>query len=309
MSIYDRIPYTYLIGWSHLNKFYYGRRTAKGCHPSEFWKTYFTSSTYVKEFVEKNGDPDIIEIRKTFKNVKSCEQWEHRFLCKIDAAYNHNFLNEHNGGASFSTSNKVGVTDSMGNTFMVSTNDPRFLNGELIALSKGRKASKESNARKAIAKGKIAVRNTETQECFLIDKIQYESEKHNGMFVPVGTNRIVSDKERENTSKRKKGKIIVKDVLGNIFEVMITDSRYASGILVQHTKGTKMAQDRTGKMFRATKDDPRWETGEIVNPYKGKPNIKLRGVSKPKTKCPYCDKLVANNMFERYHNNNCKHKK
>lgn len=35
MDIYT--PYTYLIGWSKQNKFYYGRRTAKNCHPKEFW--------------------------------------------------------------------------------------------------------------------------------------------------------------------------------------------------------------------------------------------------------------------------------
>lgn len=49
----NHLTYTYLIGWSNHNKWYYGRRTAKNCHPNEFWKTYFTSSKYVKEFRKK----------------------------------------------------------------------------------------------------------------------------------------------------------------------------------------------------------------------------------------------------------------
>ena len=39
----DRTPYTYLIGWSNLNKFYYGVRYGKGCHPSDLWVKYFGS--------------------------------------------------------------------------------------------------------------------------------------------------------------------------------------------------------------------------------------------------------------------------
>jgi len=44
-SIYQsNLPYTYLIGWSNLNTWYYGRRTSKNCHPSDLWQKYFTSS-------------------------------------------------------------------------------------------------------------------------------------------------------------------------------------------------------------------------------------------------------------------------
>ena len=72
MSIY--IPYTYLIGWSKLNTWYYGSRFAlksnclyeTGCHPDDLFVTYFTSSKYVKNFIKLNGNPDIIQIRKTF---------------------------------------------------------------------------------------------------------------------------------------------------------------------------------------------------------------------------------------------------
>lgn len=49
MSIY--IPFTYLIGWSKYDKWYYGVRFAKGCNPDDLWNTYFTSSGILHEFL------------------------------------------------------------------------------------------------------------------------------------------------------------------------------------------------------------------------------------------------------------------
>jgi hypothetical protein len=54
-------PYTYLIGWSSTNKFYYGVRYAKKCNPSELFISYFTSSKHVKSYMKKHGNPDIIQ--------------------------------------------------------------------------------------------------------------------------------------------------------------------------------------------------------------------------------------------------------
>ncbi len=42
-------------------KFYIGVRYAEGCHPNEFWKTYFTSSNYVIACRDLNGEPNHIE--------------------------------------------------------------------------------------------------------------------------------------------------------------------------------------------------------------------------------------------------------
>jgi len=60
-------PYTYLIGWKTQNKWYYGVRFAKGCHPNDLWNLYKTSSKHVKKMIEENGNPDIIQIRKIFE--------------------------------------------------------------------------------------------------------------------------------------------------------------------------------------------------------------------------------------------------
>ena len=90
----DRIPYTYLIGWSSLNKFYYGVRWAKGCNPSDFWQSYFTSSDHVKMFREIHGEPDIIQVRKTFDNKHQAILWEHSVITRLNLERRDDFLNK-----------------------------------------------------------------------------------------------------------------------------------------------------------------------------------------------------------------------
>lgn len=81
-------PYTYLIGWSKHNKWYYGSRSSNSnyrgiAHPDDLWSTYFTSSKIVKAFREQHGEPDIIQIRRTFKTANEAKSWEKRVLERI----------------------------------------------------------------------------------------------------------------------------------------------------------------------------------------------------------------------------------
>ena len=99
MSQLDRIPYTYLIGWTNHNKWYYGVRFAKGCAPNDLWIKYFTSSKVVKEFYSNYGNPDIIQIRKTFNTVDSARQWESNVLKKMNVINEDKWLNQTNNKA------------------------------------------------------------------------------------------------------------------------------------------------------------------------------------------------------------------
>jgi len=90
-------PYTYHIGWSKLNTHYYGVRYSRRCHPADLWVNYFTSSKIVKEFKKEYGEPDIVEVRKTFTNNDDAGMWELMVLKKLDAANRSNWLNSHNG--------------------------------------------------------------------------------------------------------------------------------------------------------------------------------------------------------------------
>jgi hypothetical protein len=103
-------PFTYLIGWKCLNIYYYGVRYSKDSDPNQLWISYFTSSKYVREFVEKNGDPDIIQVRKVFSCPNKAREWERRVLMKINAVDNDKFLNKGIPARGFGLSN-VGVNN------------------------------------------------------------------------------------------------------------------------------------------------------------------------------------------------------
>jgi hypothetical protein len=87
------IGYTYRIGWSWLDKHYYGSRYGKGCNPSDLWVTYFTSSKHVSEFRKLNGEPDIVEVRKTFIDPKQSLDWEQKVLKRLKVKLNERWLN------------------------------------------------------------------------------------------------------------------------------------------------------------------------------------------------------------------------
>ena len=56
----DRTPYVYMLGWSARDRWYIGRRTARGCHPDGILTRYMTSSDYVKADIAKHGMPDVV---------------------------------------------------------------------------------------------------------------------------------------------------------------------------------------------------------------------------------------------------------
>jgi hypothetical protein len=98
MSIYTE-PFTYLIGWTAHKKFYYGVRYKKGSDPSSLWTTYFTSSKHVQKFREEHGEPDLVEVRKTFEDTSSAREWEHKVLRRLNAPKRADFLNRSNARA------------------------------------------------------------------------------------------------------------------------------------------------------------------------------------------------------------------
>lgn len=92
MNIY--VPYTYVVGWKKLNKWYYGVRFSKNCNPNDLWNPYKTSSKTVKKLCEEYGDPDHIEVRKTFCDSFEARLWENRVLKKLKVLSKENWLNK-----------------------------------------------------------------------------------------------------------------------------------------------------------------------------------------------------------------------
>ena len=93
------MPYTYIVKNLSTGKIYYGCQYSKNCHPDNLWKTYFTSSKYVRELIEQHGKNDFIyEVRKTFKTKNSALNWERKVLRRLNASFSETFLNRNNGG-------------------------------------------------------------------------------------------------------------------------------------------------------------------------------------------------------------------
>ena len=95
------MAYTYLIGWSKHNLYYYGARYAKGCDPKDIWVKYFTSSNRVKQIREDFGEPDVIQVRHQFDNKTDCLKWEEKVIRRIKAVNDPKWLNLQNAGSSF----------------------------------------------------------------------------------------------------------------------------------------------------------------------------------------------------------------
>lgn len=95
----NNIPYTYLIGWSKHDIWYYGVRYAKNCHPDDLWVEYKTSSKYVTAFTEKHGEPDVVQVRKTFTDSATARLWEEKVLSRMKVIRDDKWLNKTNNRA------------------------------------------------------------------------------------------------------------------------------------------------------------------------------------------------------------------
>src|ERR1700744_439556 len=89
------IPYTYLVYCKPTNQYYYGVRFAKGCHPSDLWITYFTSSKYIKLLIKKHGkDAFLFEVRKIFPNKEKAVVWEEKVIRRMKMRQRSDFINK-----------------------------------------------------------------------------------------------------------------------------------------------------------------------------------------------------------------------
>jgi hypothetical protein len=281
---------------------YYGRRTATGCHPSEFWSKYFTSSEHVKNYVNDNGPPTVMFVRKVFSTIDDCKSWETRVLRRMNAARSSRFLNGSNGDAKFDATGKVSVIDVNGNTLQVDRLDPRYLSGELVSTMKGKAILRDVNGnthkvnvddprRKSgelvgTSHGKVIVMD-HTGKTFQVslDDPRYLS----GELVPHmlgksvfrisdGTTEMMDVTDDRVISGEavhiNKGKLNVVDCDGNVFKVSVDDPRYLSGELKSHLSGRVFGVTPDGVTVETVKGDPRFKTGELISYMKGKRILK-----------------------------------
>lgn len=130
-------PYTYLLKWDDGKK-YYGVRYANGCTPEDLFKTYFTSSAYVKKRIDEGNLPSEIKVRKVFSNAIDAIEWEYKVLKKISAARRDDYLNKSYGG-------KVNTTDVEIRKKISETVTKRWADGTYDGMFESRDYKGENN--------------------------------------------------------------------------------------------------------------------------------------------------------------------
>lgn len=201
MNIYvtrNQIPYTYLIGWSKLDVWYYGVRYSVSCRPSDLWKSYFTSSTHVKDFREKNGDPDIIQIRKTFHSSTAAREWEDKVIRRMRLTSNPKWLNKSRGYGPQNLEATVVVKILGSNTCFIVTKREFDSNENLVGAMKGVKNIKLSEQKKGKPSNTIGLTN--------------EKRIERGLAVISGRPKGSKDSPgaKQNRSASRKGKVLVR---------------------------------------------------------------------------------------------------
>jgi hypothetical protein len=104
MSAFNIIyqPYTYLVGWSEHNLWYYGVRYANKTIPEDdLWVKYFTSSSTVRKLRKDLGEPDVIDIRQKFDSPEKAILWEKTVLRRSNVLNDSKWLNKNIGGATY----------------------------------------------------------------------------------------------------------------------------------------------------------------------------------------------------------------
>jgi len=112
------IPYTYLIYCIPTQQYYYGVRYSKNCCPDDLWKSYFTSSKYVKNLILEYGKENFKhEIRKTFSTTYAARQWEKKVLIKMNVVERKDFINKTNTSL-ITGKNRIWLTNGQENAFV-----------------------------------------------------------------------------------------------------------------------------------------------------------------------------------------------
>ena len=256
------IPYTYLIGWKKLDKWYYGVRYRKGCHPSDLWQTYFTSSPIVKKFREEHGDPDVIQIRKTFRNPIQARLWEDQVHHRMDVVKSPRWLNKNYGNTKFITDGHFCGKDQLGKVLWVSRSDPRVVSGEICGIQSGTVTVKDQSGNTLqISKTDPRYLSKELIPISVGTALAYDAKTEK----PVG--RFSLSDPRWKTGEWIGSPLFRDKITTTHGMIDRNDPRIASGEICHTNAKNAPAMDPVTKksLGRISTNDPRWATGEIIS--------------------------------------------
>lgn len=203
------MPYTYLIGWTKENKWYYGSRYSKYSTPDDLWVSYFTSSRYVDEMRKLYGELDVIQIRRVFDDPHKAQQWEIGVLRRMNVLFENKWLNKNVGGRIYiekQTSEHIKKRTQNKNT---NPNQKQHaLNAAIVAAEKrrGTTDSEETRKKRSDTLKKTYQKERETvgkierpkRAIFLIDGVIYNGIEAVmdafGVTMPTVYNRVKNEK-------------------------------------------------------------------------------------------------------------------
>lgn len=88
------VPFTYYLQHIPTGKKYYGVRYARGCHPDDLWRTYFTTSDIVHQMIKEYGKESFrYSIRRIFQDSKKALKWEQRVLRRLRVSKRDDWIN------------------------------------------------------------------------------------------------------------------------------------------------------------------------------------------------------------------------
>lgn len=279
--------YTYRITNLVVGKHYYGSRSSK-IHPSkDLGKRYFSSSKDkdFKKDQKENAQNYKYKVIRVFDTREEAVAFEIRLHNAFDVGANESFYNRcKQTSVGWDTTGMMCVRDTeTGETFQCSIDNPEYLSGRYVPLSRGRTASDESKAKMSESrKGKT--HSVETRK-----KI---SESNKG--------KTISKEHIRKMSEINKGTVPVKDVVtGETFRCHTEHPLYLAGRYVSTASGRVVVTDTiTGKTLSCPVDDPLYLSGRYIHINK----------NRTKLKCKHCGKKASKTNIVRWHNDNCKHK-
>ena len=222
--------YHYLYKTTNLinNKYYYGIHSTNNLNDG-----YLGSGKKLRYSIRKYGKENFKrEILYYFDNREELGKAEKNLITE-EMLRDKMCMNIQPGGEC-SPTGMVNVRDKDTNTFRVFCDDPRYLSGKLVGVTKGLITVKDKDGN--------------------ITKVSVNDPRFiSGELVGIVT-----------------GMLVVKDINNNIFHVSVNDPRYLSGELVHNCKGTAIVKDKDGNCFRVPIDDPRYLSGELVSIWTGK---------------------------------------
>lgn len=161
-SIYH---YVYRITNIVENKHYYGKRTCKINPREDIGVAYFSSSTDKQFMKDQKVNPQnykykVVGVFKTAREAYILESALHnRFVVNLNASFYNKAIQTENG---FNTAGMFAARCiETGTVEYISVNDPRYISGEMVAVSKGKLAGRSltKEHKENIAAAKLAENN------------------------------------------------------------------------------------------------------------------------------------------------------